>query len=134
MFCQSTGIASQRAEVSLGTTQSVNLLSDGRLIGTLGVGAGAGQTLGRVWPEYSAVLQPWPVITVEPPTQSQFLSYIRSSLSCFRRRRSYEGQHITALVPLAKVVENPKAFVCAWQAEAQPLGHIPGAVNFISPL
>lgn len=40
---------------------------------------------------------------------------IMSARVCFTsgRRITHEGQHITALVSLPSVVENPKAFVCA---------------------
>jgi hypothetical protein len=41
-------------------------------------------------------------------------------------QNTYVGQHITALVSLETVVENPKAFVCAWHADVHPLRHIPG--------
>lgn len=78
VFCHRTGMASHNAEVLVGTAQPVKLLSDGRFIGTCGVGAGAGQTLVSVWPEARAVLQPWLARTVDPPTQSQFLTDVRS--------------------------------------------------------
>jgi hypothetical protein len=48
VFCQRTGIASHNAEVSLGTTHAVKAFCEGMLIGTLGVGFGAGQTLVKV--------------------------------------------------------------------------------------
>jgi len=38
-------MASHNAEVSLGTTQAVKAFCAGMFMGTLGVGAGAGQTL-----------------------------------------------------------------------------------------
>jgi hypothetical protein len=41
-------IASHSAEVSLGTTHAVKTFCEGMLIGTLGVGSGAGQTLVKV--------------------------------------------------------------------------------------
>lgn len=60
VFCHMMGTASHSAEVSVGTTQLVKLLSDsaGMFITILGVGFGAAQTLVIVWPEESAVLQP----------------------------------------------------------------------------
>jgi hypothetical protein len=79
VFCHRIGMASHKADVFAGTTHDLRLLSAGKLIGTCGVGAGAGQTLVRVWPTKRGVLHPWPVSTVLPPTQSQFLSIVRKS-------------------------------------------------------
>jgi hypothetical protein len=54
----------------------VRLRCEGRIIDTFGIGFGAGQTLVRVWPETSVVLQLWLARTTDPCTQSQFQRYV----------------------------------------------------------
>jgi hypothetical protein len=95
VFCHSTGIASHNAEVSLGTIQSIMLRSDGRLIGTWGVGFGAGQTLVSVCPEDNAVLQPCPERIVDPPTQPQFLDHTNQLPITFRKKKRLTKDNIS---------------------------------------